>query len=173
MMKKLALLAAIVLTPFTGFAQIQLDTKGVDPFEKGKVFIGASLTGLDLNYSGSTEMNFGVSAQLGYLLADNLMLYGTAGYSHSGVNGVYDSFDIGVGGRYYIVQNGLFLGANCNFTHANKNYNDIMPGVEIGYSYFISRTVTLEPAIYYKQSFKNHSDFSTVGLRIGVGIYLE
>lgn len=173
MIKKLALLAAIVLMPLSGIAQITLDSKGVDPFEKGKLFIGASLTGLDLSYSGSTEMNFGVQAQLGYTIADNFMLYGTAGYTHSGMKYVYDTFNVGAGGRYYIVQNGLFLGANCNYIHANKSYNDVMPAVEIGYSYFISRTVTIEPAVYYQQSFKNHSDFSTVGLRIGLGIYLE
>lgn len=47
-----------------------------------------------------------------------------------------------------------------------------MPGVEVGYAFFLSRTVTVEPAIYYDQSFKKHSDFSTIGLRLGVGIYL-
>ena len=47
-----------------------------------------------------------------------------------------------------------------------------MPGVEVGYSFFVSRTVTIEPAIYYDQSFKNHSDYSTIGLKIGLGVYL-
>ena len=32
--------------------------------------------------------------------------------------------------------------------------------------------MTIEPEIYYEQSFKNHKDYSTVGLRIGIGIYL-
>ena len=47
-----------------------------------------------------------------------------------------------------------------------------MPGIEVGYAYFLSRTVTIEPAIYYNQSFKNHSDFSSVGLKVGIGVYL-
>ena len=47
-----------------------------------------------------------------------------------------------------------------------------MPGVEVGYAFFINRTVTIEPAIYYDQSFKKHSDYSTVGFRIGIGINL-
>ena len=47
-----------------------------------------------------------------------------------------------------------------------------MPGVEVGYAFFISRTVTIEPAIYYDQSFKDHSKYSTVGLKVGFGIYL-
>ena len=37
MIKKLALVVAIVLMPLTGFAQITLDSKGIDPFEKGKL----------------------------------------------------------------------------------------------------------------------------------------
>ena len=48
----------------------------------------------------------------------------------------------------------------------------MLPGVEVGYAFFLSRTVTVEPSIYYDQSFKNHSDFSTIGFRIGVGVYL-
>ena len=172
-MKKIALMFAIALLPLTGFAQYKLDAKGLEPFEQGKVFTGASLTGIDLSYSGLTELNLGISAQVGYTVADNWMVYGMLDYSHSGLKGMSDSFAAGAGGRYYIAQNGIFLGANCKFIHANKNYNDVMPGVEIGYAYFISRTVTIEPAIYYQQSFKNHSDYSKVGLRIGLGIYLE
>jgi hypothetical protein len=172
-MKKIVLMFAIALLPLTGFAQFKLDANGMEPFEKGKVFIGASLTGFDLNYSGSTDLNLGLQAQLGYTLADDFMVYGLVGYQHSGLNGVPDQFMAGIGGRYYISKNGLFLGANCKYVHANKSYNDFMPGAEIGYAYFISRTVTIEPAIYYQQSFKNHSDFSSVGLRIGLGIYLE
>ena len=47
-----------------------------------------------------------------------------------------------------------------------------MPGLEMGYAFFLNKTVTIEPAIYYDQSFKRHSDYSKIGLRIGLGIYL-
>ena len=47
-----------------------------------------------------------------------------------------------------------------------------MPCIEVGYAFFVSTTVTIEPAIYYDQSFKNHSDYSKIGLRVGFGIYL-
>jgi len=46
-----------------------------------------------------------------------------------------------------------------------------MPGAELGYAFFVNRSVTNEPAVYYDHSFKN-SDYSTVGLKIGIGIYL-
>ena len=45
-----------------------------------------------------------------------------------------------------------------------------MPGVELGYAFFINDKITIEPALYYKQSLSNHKDYSTVGLKIGLGM---
>ena len=47
-----------------------------------------------------------------------------------------------------------------------------MPGLEVGYAFFLSKTITVEPAIYYDQSLKDHSQYSTIGLKVGIGIYL-
>lgn len=160
-MKKLAIMFASLLMAVTANAQ----------FEKGKVYCGASLSGLNLSYSGSSELNLGVQGKVGYLFADNWMGLGSVDYQHTGKEGVKDYVSVGVQGRYYIIQNGLYLGAGAKLTHTGS-YNDVMPGVEVGYAFFVSRTVTIEPAIYYDQSFKNHSDYSTVGFRVGVGVYL-
>ena len=103
---------------------------------------------------------------------DNLMLLGHMAYDHRGGKASDDRLSVGVGGRYYIEQNGIYLGVNCKYIHGSHGYNDVLLGVEVGYSFFLSRTVTVEPAIYYDQSFKKHSDFSTVGLKIGLGVYL-
>jgi len=160
MKKSITLLFALLLT-LTANAQ----------FEQGKVYAGASLTGLNLSYNGSEKFNIGLQAKAGYFWLDNVMLLGEVGYQHSAHTS--DAFTVGAGGRYYMPQNGIFLGANCKLIHANGNYNDVMPGVEVGYAFFISRTVTIEPSIYYQQSIKSHSDFSTVGLRLGFGIYID
>ena len=160
-MKKLALVAVALLVSVAAHAQ----------FEKGKVYCGASLTGLNLSYSGSSELNLGLQGQAGYLFADNLMAVGNFSYQHTGKEGVKDYVSVGVQGRYYIIQNGLYLGLGAKLAHTGS-YNDVMPGLEVGYAFFVSRTVTIEPAVYYDQSFKNHSDYSTVGLRVGIGIYL-
>lgn len=161
-MKKLLFLLAFITASLSSSAQ----------FEQGKFYVGASLSGLDLSYSGSEELNFGVEAKGGYLVADDWMITGLAGFNHSGNDDVADSFTLGVGGRYYIIQNGLYLGLNAKLIHANHNYNDLMPGFEVGYAFFLSRTVTVEPAVYYDQSFKKHSDYSKIGLRVGIGVYL-
>ena len=162
MVKKLLVLMVTTLFALSANAQ----------FEKDKMYIGGSLTGLNLSYSGSTELSLGLQAQAGYMLEDDIMVLAQAALQLNNLSGSHDSFAVGLGGRYYIEQNGVFLGVNCKFVHANKSYNDIMPGVEVGYAFFLSRTVTVEPAIYYDQSFKSHRDYSTIGLRLGVGIYL-
>lgn len=141
-------------------------------FQKGKGYVGASLTGLNMNYNGADGFNLGVEAKGGYLLADNFMLLGEVSYEHNGNDAVADHITAGLGVRYYIIQNGLYLGVNGKLTHANHDYNDIMPGLEVGYAFFVNRSVTIEPAIYYDQSFRNHGDYSTIGLKVGVGIYL-
>lgn len=162
MKKKITVIISALLLTLSASAQ----------FEKDKVYISSSLTGLNLSYSGLEKFSIGAQGQVGYFVAQDLMLYAQAGYHHSGVEGASDEVSVGVGGRYYIEQNGIFLGANCNLVHAYHNYNDVRPGVEVGYAFFLSRTVTIEPAIYYVQSFKKHSDYSSVGLKVGFGIYL-
>lgn len=153
------------------FAALLLTISASAQFEEGKKYASASLSGFNLSYNGSKELSLGVNAMAGTFAADNLLIYGLAGYEHPGKD-IDDTFNVGVGGRYYITQNGIFLGANVKYLHANSSYNDFMPGVEVGYAFFISRTITIEPAIYYQQSFKRHSDYSTIGLKIGFGIYL-
>ena len=158
-MKKIALLLAVLAVSLTASAQ----------FEEGKKYVGVSATGLDLNYSGKDDLKIGVEAKGGYFLFDNLMATGSLKYQNNGK--APDSFSLGVGGRYYIIQNGIFLGANVEFIHADTNYNDLMPGVEVGYAFFLNRYLTIEPALYYQQSFKKHSDYSCVGLKVGFGYY--
>lgn len=160
-MKKLMMTLVALFTMMAANAQ----------FEQGKVYCGASLSGLNLSYNGTDDLNLGIQGKVGYLLEDNLMVLGQVSYQHSGKEGTKDYVSVGAQGRYYIVQNGLYLGAGAKLVH-QSSYNDVMPGVEVGYAFFVSRTVTIEPAVYYDQSFKNHSDYSTVGVKVGIGVYL-
>lgn len=159
-MKRLSFLLVALLLAVAAHAQ----------FQEGKGYLGASLTGLDLHYNQKTDLSLGVEAKAGYLFLDNWMVLGQASYDHNGAADTND-FTVGAGLRYYIIQNGLYLGVNAKLLHADHNYNDVMPGAEIGYAFFINRSVTIEPAVYYNHSFKD-ADYSTVGLKIGLGIYL-
>ena len=158
-MKKIVLVFAALLVTVASHAQ----------FEADKFYIGASLSSLDLSYNGMQKGRLGLQGKVGYLFADNMMLTAQLGYEK--VNEIPFVLSAGLGGRYYMEQNGLFLGVSATYKHT-EGYNDLMPGIQVGYSFFISRTVTIEPEIYYEQSFKSHSDYSTIGLRVGFGIYL-
>ena len=158
-MKKIALFVVALVMSVAANAQ----------FEQGKGYIGASLTNVDLSYNGLNKGHFGLGAKAGYLIADDWMLLGQLDYQKT--KDVPYSLTLGPGIRYYIQQNGLYMGASALFKHAD-DYNDFMPSIQIGYAFFISRTVTFEPEIYYEHSFKDHSNYSTAGIRLGVGIYL-
>ena len=159
-MKKIFVMLAMLMMTLVANAQ----------FEKGKHYLSASVNNFGMGYNGSNGFTLGVDLKGGYFLEDNWQVNGSAGFEHVGETD-YDCFKVGVGGRYYIIQNGLYLGLGAKLAHTGS-YNDVMPGLEVGYAFFVSRTVTIEPAVYYDQSFKNHSDYSTVGLRVGIGIYL-
>ena len=140
------------------------------PFTKGKWYASASLSGLDLNYNSTSKWNLNINARVGYLVADNWMVLG------DGMWGVYhdadNEFRLGAGVRYYIEQNGLYLGAGARYKHAYQ-CDDLLPNVNVGYAFFLSRTVTIEPELYYDISTKSFKDYSGFGFRVGFGIYLD
>ncbi len=156
-MRKLALLVVAMVMSLTANAQ----------FEKGKGYLGASLSGIDIS-SQMKQFHLGLNAKAGYLFKDNLMALAEVGYEHW--DDMSDQFSLGASARYYIIQNGLYLGAGLKYKHG-KDYNDLLPGVQVGYAFFLSRTVTLEPELYFDFSTKSF-DYTCYGLRIGIGVYL-
>ena len=162
-MKKIVLSLVMALTTMSAFAQ----------FEAGKSYVAASMTGLGLSYSKQAKVNFNLNATAGHLLADNWMLLGTVGYEYMHYAKLHE-LELGVGGRYYIIQNGLYLGLGVAyaFTKAGdeKTHNCYITP-ELGYAFFLGEHVTIEPAIYYRMSINDFADASTVGLKIGVGYY--
>ena len=159
MKKKIAMFIAAMMVSLASHAQ----------FEAGKTYFGASLSSFDLSYSGLGGGHIGLQGRGGYMLADNWM--GVAQLSYDKQKSVPYTLTLGAGARCYIVQNGLYLGASALYKH-RTGYNDLLPSIQMGYAFFINRTVTIEPEIYYEQSLKSHKDFSQVGLRLGIGIYL-
>lgn len=158
MKKKIAMLLFGLMTVVGANAQ----------FEQGKVYANAGFTGLDLNYQN--DWNLGINAKVGYLFMDNWMVLADGMWNIR--ENANNDFRLGAGLRYHIEQNGLYLGAGARYKHENK-YDDFMPNVNVGYTFFLSRTVTVEPELYYDISLKDIKDRSDFGLRIGFGIYLE
>ena len=138
-------------------------------FEAGKMYVNASLSGLSLSHNGKEECKFDVGAMGGYFVEDCWMVNVQAGMHHPGKGGRATIMG-GVGGRFYVIENGLFFGANTKLV-LSKGHNDIMPGIEAGYCFFLNDKLTVEPSVYYDQSIRRHSDYSTVGLKISLGVY--
>lgn len=138
-------------------------------FEQNKWFINPSVTGLNLSYSDATDTQFGISAQIGAFVLDNFALLVNL---KADFNSVYDNVGLGVGGRYYFDTTGIYLGAAAGLDHFSKPMKETMFSLdaEVGYAFFITRTVTLEPAVYYTWNTK-YSELSTFGLKLGFGIY--
>ncbi len=141
-------------------------------FEADKMYLNASFSGLNLAYSKNTRFTADIQATAGYFFLDDWMVLGRVGYNHPGRK--MDNFELGVGSRYYIEQNGLSLGAFFSYEHVHNgvlNDDHCYFSPEIAYTFFLNRNLTLEPAIYYKMSLDNFSDASTAGLKIGFGFY--
>jgi hypothetical protein len=156
-MKKIAFILVALLVSVASHAQ----------FEQGKVYFGASMSGFDIS-SQAQQFHLGLDARCGYMVQDNLLALGELEYSHWQHDP--DMITIGAAGRYYIEENGIYLGAGLKYRHG-CDYNDVLPGAHIGYAFFLGRTVTIEPEVYADLSTKALR-YSSYGLRIGFGIYL-
>lgn len=167
-MKKL-LMAAIGLMMAVGASAQNAGESGT-PFSAGKFYASASASGVNLNYNKSQDWRLGLHATGGYLFEDNWMITANVGFDFRKADS--NSLTAGAGLRYYIENNGLYVGAGANYRH-ERSYDDFMPTVSLGYCYFLNRTVTFEPEVYYNQSLKNHSEYSGFGIRLGIGIYFE
>lgn len=138
-------------------------------FEKGKIYGGASASGLGISYSETTKFTFGLEALAGYMFADDLMAMAEVGYDYH--NSETQSLSLGVRCRYYIVQNGLFLSLGAKYLHEFKDYNDFYLTPEVGYSFFLNHNVTLEPSVYYNMSLSKFGDKSRFGIKVGIGFF--
>ena len=104
----------------------------------------------------------------GYLFLDNWMVLGVFDYQNNG-SGEYVTTQIGAGVRYYFERNGIFVGLTPKYSH-QPGIDEFKPEINVGYAFFLGHYATLEPELYYEQSFKG-SKYSQFGLRLGFGVY--
>ena len=164
-------MAAIGLMMATSVNAQKVLNESTTPFEESKFYVGASLSGLTLNYSKASDWSFGLSAKAGYLFLDNWMVLGVFDYQNNG-SGEYVTTQIGAGVRYYFERNGIFVGLTPKYSH-QPGIAEFKPEINVGYAFFLNRTVTIEPEVYYNQSLQSHSDYSGFGLRLGLSYYFN
>lgn len=164
MKKKIAMLLFGLMSVVAANAQYTQDTP---PFGQGKVYFGTAMSSFDIG-SIASQFHVDLTAKGGYMLTDNILALGEASYNYlKDTDGI---FSIGAGLRYYIEQNGLFLGAGAKLADMTNDL-DFQPNLSLGYAFFLSRTVTIEPELYFNLSTKD-IDNSNYGFRLGFGIYL-
>lgn len=160
-MRKLALFVCLLVVTVAAQAQ----------FEKGKWIANPSITGMDLSYdTGVDKMSFGFEAKGGAFLLDNvaLLVHAGAGWNTGGSD--VDVYTLGVGSRYYFSKVGIYLGADVNvdrWAWDNTDDTKFSLGLEAGYAFFLTRSVTIEPAAYWNVN----GDRAKFGLKVGFGLY--
>ncbi len=164
MKKKILTMIVGLMATMAVNAQSTYDTP---PFGQGKIYVGASMSSFDIG-SVMSKFHVDLSAKGGYLLTDNILALGDVSYNYmKDADGI---FSIGAGLRYYIEQNGIFLGAGAKLVDMTNDL-DFQPNISLGYAFFLNRTVTVEPELYFNLSTKD-IDNSSYGFRIGFGVYL-
>ncbi|WP_291530413.1 outer membrane beta-barrel protein [Bacteroides sp. UBA939] len=160
-MKKLVLLVCLLVATVAAQAQ----------FEKGKWILNPSISGLGLSHSTETDKtSFGVEAKGGAFLLNNVALLLHAGASWNDNGSDTDLYTLGLGGRYYFSKVGIYLGADVKvnrWEETEGNKTRVSFGSEAGYAFFLSKTVTLEPAVYWDVN----KDYSEFGFKVGFGLY--
>ena len=184
-MKKMIVAAIGLMMAMNANAQFLNDS--ATPFEQGKMYVNAAWSGTTLTYSKATDFQLGIGAKAGYFFMDNLM--GLAVVDINSTNNFdFMKTELGAGARWYFDAVGIYVGAIAKYVYTRETtnvvgvaggdvklhptFNDFRPEINAGYSFFLNRNITLEPEVYYEQSFKD-SDYSGFGLRIGLGIYFN
>lgn len=167
-MRKVLISMVALLMAMSANAQYLNDS--TTPFGAGKLYFNTSLSGLNLNYDFTKNWSLDVNAKAGCMFQDNWMVLADVQWAVR--QDAPNDFQAGAGIRYYIEQNGLYLGVGAHYKHA-VGYDDFLPYASLGYAFFLSRTVTIEPEVYYDMSTKSFKDNSGFGFRIGFGVYLE
>ncbi|MFT4698429.1 MAG: hypothetical protein ACI9SJ_001578 [Flavobacteriaceae bacterium] len=179
-MKKLLFFAAFaVFAMTTSFAQ---EEGGGDPTSQGAWVIevntgfgesSTSNTGFSLrSVDGNTA--YGLGAEAGYFIMDDLALKAGLGYNDSGADGVDGMFNWKFGGKYYIA--GQFpVGIDVS----GASGNDVSPlwlGFQAAYAWFVSDDVSIEPGFRYGMGMNEDAgdgDFDVFGVNIGFNFYLN
>lgn len=140
-------------------------------FEQNKWVVAPSLNQINISYSSKEKTNVGFEAEGGLFLIDNfaVLLNGGANIKEGGD----DKTSLGIGGRYYFSDLGIYVGSKVkldvyNFSTGSKK--DATVGGEVGYAFFLNRNLTIEPAIYYNQSLTDQH-YSKLGVKLGFGFY--
>jgi len=142
-------------------------------FKKGDWFLGAGTSNLmvgSLFTADDSETDLEASLNGGYFLFDKMAVETRLSFNGTWYNHEFDAnYSFGAGLRYYPVGN-LFGSASYLGTVAAKGFpvrSHLMTG--IGYDWFVSDRVFLEPALYYSRKLIK-GGYNSLFLSLAVGV---
>lgn len=162
-MKKLFLPLFLTAVSLGAFAQ----------FDKGTMYVNASLSGFGLSYSKTPGFCMNIEAAGGYFIADGWTLGGLIGWDHTaGAN----EFNLGMGARYYMRDNGLFFSGGLKYgLNSAGGDTEVMHNAyltpEVGYCFYLNDHVSIEPSVYVDMCLNHFKDYTKVGLKLSFGYY--
>ena len=113
---------------------------------------------------GDSESIMNLAASGGYFVADNIAVMALFGYAKMGDADATTSF--GIGARYYM--NSLYGGVA--YIIPAEDMSTIH--IEAGYVHMLTDNISLQPSLSYGMtSYDGEAAYSTLGLRIGFGLY--
>ena len=163
----------LVLVSFV-FCSAQ-DTE-ISSTSKGKILLGAG-TNLSVAQASIADVddkltNINLNLTVGYFVVDRLAVGLQTGYQYTKF-GDDDSNSItyGVFGRYYTKSN-FFLGSGYIISKSESSESVGYIPVELGYAYFLTPSVAIEPAIDLGIGGHNNDSF-IYALSVGLSLYLR
>ena len=172
-MKKFLLTIAMIATGLVANAQ---ESNGQT--EKGKWLVegntgfgaahGAS-TGFQLSSidtPGGTETVWGIGAEAGYFVMDDLAIKVGLGYNDLGAE---DAFSYKVGAKYYISS---MIPVQIDYSGASFESNDASYlGFQAGYALFLGDMVSIEPGLRYNLGLGDTKDVNVLQLNVGFALH--
>lgn len=178
-MKKFILGAAVFATGLFNTANAQI--------QEGNWMVGGQVA----NFKFTNGFNMNLTPQVGYFIKDNWAVGGQVGlnvYSPQGGDaGTQTDWTLGAFTRYYfgpneidsLLKNGRFfaegsVGFGGNNSSASTSTNGVDLGIGAGYSYFITKNVSLDALLKFNTIAGGGSSSAkgNLGLNVGFQIYL-
>ncbi|MBZ4037678.1 porin family protein [Flavobacterium sp. 17A] len=172
-MKKIVLAAIAVMT--FGFANAQEQTA------KGKWLIEAntgfgvgdgieSLANTSFHLASSDgETAWGLGAEGGYFVADNLAVKAGLGYSDFGHS--VNAFSYKVGAKYYLLNKFPLEASYTGASVKDADENPSFIGLQGGYAWFVGKNISIEPGLRYNISM--NEDYSKDIFQFNIGFALH
>ncbi|TDQ25512.1 hypothetical protein [Tenacibaculum caenipelagi] len=166
-MKKLLLVIAMVATGFTANAQ---EANGQT--EKGKWLIETN-TGFGAGHIANTgfylassdgNTSWGVGAEGGYFIADDLAIKAGLGYNDNS-----EAFSYKVGAKYYI--NSMIPVQADLSGYSVTGASPMWLGIQGGYAIFLGDNVSVEPGLRYNYGIGDAEDNNVFQLNIGFALH--